>query len=363
MTGERAGLLLQVLRNPDSAIDLTAREWERLIRLGRRADLLARLGFLIAERGLLESIPDAPRRHFGAAAVIAGAQKTAVRREVRYIREALAGTGVDAVLLKGAAYVHANLRAAEGRVFSDVDILVPREALPAVENALMRHGWATTHHDAYDQRYYRQWMHELPPLRHIRRGTVIDVHHALLPLTARANPDSTKLLGASRALVDEPQLRILSPVDMVLHSATHLLFNEEWSHGLRDLVDLDSLLREFGSDPEFWQRLPGRARELDLLRPLHYALGLVTRLLTTPVPQDVIDRASAGQPPSPLRAFMDQLFVRAALPDDPASANHLAGIARQALYVRGHWLRMPPLLLAYHLGRKAIRREEKPEAE
>ena len=28
------------------------------------------------------------------------------------------------------------------------------------------------------------------------------------------------------------------------------------------------------------------------------------------------------------------------------------------LYVRAHWLRMPPLLLAWHLGVKALRRDD-----
>ena len=86
----------------------------------------------------------------------------AQRRDER--RKVLATVDVDLVLLKGAAYLMAGLPAARGRVFSDVDILVPVARLAEVENALMLHGWSTTHHNAYDQRYYRQWMHELPPL-------------------------------------------------------------------------------------------------------------------------------------------------------------------------------------------------------
>jgi hypothetical protein len=36
---------------------------------------------------------------------------------------------------------------------------------------------------------------------------------------------------------------------MVLHSATHLFYDGELNHGLRDLVDLDDLLRHFsGAD-------------------------------------------------------------------------------------------------------------------
>jgi hypothetical protein len=52
---------------------------------------------------------------------------------------------------------------------------------------------------------------------------------------------------------------------------------------------------------------------------------------------------------------MDALFT-AALETD---ATHLATrVARQALYVRGHWLCMPLPLLAWHLGAKAFRREQ-----
>ena len=111
----------------------------------------------------------------------------------------------------------------------------------------MLDGWATTHHSAYDQRYYRQWMHELPPLEHIHRHTVLDVHHALVPRTARRGrlPSS---LQAARPIAGMPSLHVLQPADMLLHGMTHLFHNEELSHGLRDLSDSDLLLREFGTE-------------------------------------------------------------------------------------------------------------------
>jgi len=40
---------------------------------------------------------------------------------------------------------------------------------------------------------------------------------------------------------------------MVLHAATHLFLNEEFSSALRDLADLDSLLRHFGGETRFWR--------------------------------------------------------------------------------------------------------------
>ena len=143
---------------------------------------------------------------------------------------------------------------------------------------------------------------------------------------------------------------------MVLHSATHLFCNEDVGNSLRDLVDLDSLLCEFASEESFWPRLTVRAGELDLTRPLYYALRYAVRLLDTPVPDRVLGAAEIGRPPTLLRGLMDALFLRTLQPN-PAS-NGLGSLARGSLYVRAHWLRMPPLLLAQHLAVKALRREE-----
>jgi hypothetical protein len=201
-------------------------------------------------------------------------------------------------------------------------------------------------------------MHELPPLQHATRLTVLDVHHAILPPTARLKPDSAKLWAASRPVPGVAPLRVLAPVDMVLHSATHLFFNEEFSHGLRDLTDMDSLLRHFGAQPGFWDRLTTRAGELDLARPLYYALRYAKQVLSTPVPPTTLDAAASGRPPAVLGRLMDRLFLRVLQPDHPSTADAITPFAQRALYVRAHWLRMPPLLLAYHLTHKALRPEE-----
>lgn len=328
-----------------------------LVRQARHADLLSRIAALLEDASLIERIPSAPRAHLVAALRLARAQAEEVEREVAQIAKALARTGVDIVLLKGAAYLFARLPAARGRIFSDVDILVPKEALRDVEAALMLHGWATSHLEPYDQRYYRRWMHELPPLRHVARATVVDVHHSIAPPTGRLKPDSRKLLAAARPLAGHERLKVLAPTDMVLHSAAHLFLNEELSHGLRDLVDIDALLRHFGGEEAFWTALDERAAELDLRRPLYYALRYASRILGTRVPSDCANRA--GAPAAWTRALQDALYARALQPYHPAAADAFTPLARQLLFVRGHWLRLPPALLAYHLTVKALRRAPK----
>ena len=183
MTLPSINLLVSSMLDPSVLAGLNEAEWDLLIRQARAADLLGRIAISSKKVGMLDRIPAQPRMHIASAAKMAERQQRELRWEVEQIREALAPIGVPVVLLKGAAYVMAGLDAAEGRMVSDVDILVPREALVEVESALMKKGWISAAKSAYDQRYYRTWMHELPPLRHIKRGTVIDVHHAILPTT------------------------------------------------------------------------------------------------------------------------------------------------------------------------------------
>jgi hypothetical protein len=346
--------LLTVLRTPASMASLDLAGWDLLLRQADSSDLGAVLLILAEEQGVLAALPAEVGERLEWTRLPAQRHRQAVAWEVTQIARALAPLGLPLVLLKGAAYVQAGLAAARGRMFSDIDILVPYERLAEVESALMLEGWVTNTPDPYDQRYYREWMHELPPMQHARRQTVIDVHHAILPRTAAARPDPDKLRAAARPLPGGGGVAVLAPVDMVLHSAAHLFYEGEFDHGLRGLVDIDRLLRDFGGQPGFWEALPARARELGLGRPLFYALRYAARLLHTPVPASTLAAAESGRPNPVLLALMDQLFGRVLLPRHPSCEDWLSPAARFLLYIRGNWLRMPPLLLTRHLLHKAL---------
>ena len=159
-----------------------------------------------------------------------------MRWELNRIERALKHLRFPILLLKGAAYVAAGLPA-RGRLVSDIDIMVPRQALDGAEAALEAAGWRPIKLDPYDQRYYRTWMHELPPLVHPERGTVVDLHHTILPPTSRLKPDPAKLWSAAQPLGTGP-LHVLAPPDMVPHSAAHLFHDGDLRLSLRDLVDM-----------------------------------------------------------------------------------------------------------------------------
>lgn len=357
-------LILQALCQPESVSTLSLKEWDVLIRQGRRANLLARLTVELQRHDLLDQVPAAPRQHLQSALRMVERQDIALRWEITCLERELQEANTPFILLKGAAYVMAGLPAARGRTFSDVDIMVPKAAIGRVESELMLHGWQGTHHSTYDQRYYRRWMHELPPMRHIRRGTSIDVHHAILPETARIKVNTPELIKSAIPLPGRPNVCILQPTDMVLHSATHLFHEGHFDNGLRDLFDLDSLLRHFGDTPGFWSSLAPRAEVLGLSRPLFYALRYTTRLLHTPVPQSVLEAvAIRGKPSRYVLGLMDRCYEQAFRPHHSSCDMPVAPYARLALYVRSHWIRMPWPRLVAHLTRKALTPPKKPEKE
>ncbi|MDB5960853.1 MAG: hypothetical protein JWP59_2147 [Massilia sp.] len=351
-------LLVRLLRAPDRAGEFSLGQWDAILRQALSANLTASVEAALAQAGTLDQVPAPARRHLDWARRVGERHRHAARREVEHIANALQGLGFPVIVLKGAAYVVTDNPAARGRMFSDIDILVPAAQLDAVEKALMLNGWLSDNDDAYDQRYYREWMHELPPMHNPRRQTSIDVHHAILPPTARVHPDSALLRADAVAVPGAGAaagVATLSPNDMVLHSATHLFFDGEFDHGMRDMVDLDRMLRDFGSDPAFWLSLPARAEQLQLARPLFYALRYARLLFDTPVPDAVMNEVDRLARPGPLLLrLMDAMYGRTLLPSHPSCSDALTAPARFALYLRGNWLRMPPLMLARHLLHKAF---------
>lgn len=352
MSPECKSLLLDAVRDPSTCLKLSLKDWDNLLRLVRRANLLGRLAEQIDRSGSLDRVPEPVRPHLVSALMLSRHQRQAVIWEARHIGDALRSLDLPVILLKGAAYSMAGLNAAAGRLYGDVDILVPADRIAEVEAALMLHGWTSRQTDPYDDRYYRRWMHELPPMVNLKRGTVIDVHHNILPRTARNHPSVEKLLSAAVPLAEAP-FHVLSPCDMVIHAATHLFHEGELNNGLRDLLDLDALLKEFSGDPAFWQALPVRARELGLAWPLKLAFRYLARFLGVNVPADThrsLDDVHLNE------AMLDRMYLPAFLPDHVLCDDWNTAIARGMLYVRGHWLRMPMHLLALHLGRKAFMR-------
>ena len=332
----------------------TQGHWEALLSQARRANVTARLADVVAQGVPTAGVPARYEVHLVSSLKLLRRATLSMQVEVARVAELLARAGIPCVLLKGTAYLAAGLPPARNRVFSDIDVLVPQDAMARAESALLGGGWIAQDLSHYHQRYYREWMHEIPPLAHIQRGSIIDLHHTIVPPTSAFRVDGAALLAATRALASPRGVQVLQPCDMVLHSAVHLFTDGEFDNGLRDLLDLHELLAHFErEDAGFWDVLICRAGLLGLQRPLFHALGQAQRLLGTPLPAPVQGWLRHQAPVWPSRTLMTWLLRVGLRPNHPSCRAPGDGLARWLLYIRSHALRMPMRLLLPHLVRKA----------
>jgi hypothetical protein len=405
--------MIALLRDPSVAQTVAAGDWTSIIRVARAESLLGTLAYRLADQELPPAV----------AALLADARAAADAAQVQALWEAdmcvraLAHIGVTPILLKGTAYAAGGLAAAKGRQIGDLDILVPRDRLDDVETALLNAGWEWLKSDPYDDAYYRDHMHELPPMMHAERDRMIDVHHTILPLTHRARPDAAALIGDATPLpfrreaadtsplpfrreaadtsplpfrggaantsplpfrggaantsplpfrggagggasrhkldFDSPHpnrscsatplappkaegLYALSPADRIIHCAAHLIADGDLAGGLRNLWDLHCLLTACDD----WDMLQARAQRHQLLPAVQRGAWLAHDVYGTMLPKtwDRWNRQDTW--------YLMRLTAR----DD--WGRETRPFIRLMFYIRSHWMRMPPLMLARHLWTK-----------
>ncbi len=353
-----ATVLVTALRDPASTKKLDAKGWTALLTIARAEQLIGTL----AHRLLEQELPTSVAAILEDARTNAEYQKRTALWEADCARRALVSYPGKVVLMKGTAYVAAGLQAGRGRHIGDLDIMVAQADMPQVEGMLLNEGgWEWVKEDAYDDAYYRDHMHELPPMIHKERDRMIDVHHTILPLTARPKPDAKAMLADARALssvrpepVEGQELRadlsnrpstgsgrtdglyVFIPTDMVIHSAAHLFADGDLSGGLRNLWDIHCLLTEMRDDA-FWPALQSRAQHHQLWPAVHRAARLSMQLYGTDIPQEWQSWNAR-----------DKWYIARLTARDEWGRGSRSYI-RLIFYIRSHWLRMPPLMLARHL--------------
>lgn len=305
--------LTECLTDPGRLDALTLSAWNHVIRLGRVTKLLPRLAVLATDTGSLDRFPSQVRTHLTSAKTLADRNEALMRWELRRIAQVVEDLDTPIVLLKGAAYLAAELPTSRGRIYADTDILVHRTELEHVEAIFKANDWEMSS-DPLDEEYFRRWMHEVPPMQHRYRGTTLDLHHSIIPPTDTLKLDPELLFAETVPIPivgSTATLYTLSRRDMILHSATHLFRNGDFHWGLRDLHDLDGMLRQFAVDDSFWERLLERATQLDLGLPLFCGLRFTSRWLKTPVPEHVVAAVDRWRPGHVKLRLLDTLVNRA----------------------------------------------------
>jgi len=217
-------------------------EWDLIVRQGKPAGLLARSPSCSMAPGNSRRSPKPrpPPR------IRAYSLAPPARRDALGDREARGGAlpaAIPVILLKGAAYLASGLPCSRRRMFVDIDLMAPRAALEIAERALHRGGGCRRSWTPTTSATTGDWMHEIPAAAARRAQVRPRVHPHILPPTVKAQARRAQAARGRSAGRGYEDLYVLAPADMVLHSATHLFYDGELNHGLRDLVDLDDLLK------------------------------------------------------------------------------------------------------------------------
>lgn len=312
---------------------------------------------------MIVSLPERVQAQFETVDVQVRERRHLVRWELAELARVLKPLGGPVLALKGAAYELQGLPMATGRKVGDIDLLVAPALLARAEQLLKAGGWQADTLDPHDERYYRQWSHEIPPLRHPSRELELDLHHAITPDTKGAGIDTLKLMAAARNCGD---FLVLDPLDQVIHCAVHTFKDSDLSMRLREVMDFDLLVRAHsqGKSVDFSRALLRRAQELGAGDSVRWAARYAMRWLDTPLTatpdigetQHIRAEARPWMIPS-LRAWaMDRLLGLAMLPGAREAPQGSVRIARTALLIRYHLNRMPLFRLLPHLARKSLRR-------
>lgn len=341
--------IVNLFMRPSTLADLALPDRAKVIVVLRKQKVLAKLAHLIFANDIHDTLDVKTCRHLQNAIKIAEKQKEQVFLEAKEITAILSPVSEFVVFLKGAAYSLNDSLAGEGRIYSDIDILVNKQQLLDCEQALALYGWFGEDINDYDEKYYRKWAHEIPPLAHMNRGTIIDVHHNIIPIVSNDAPSVEAL--KNHIVTNAQGIQTLSLPAQFVHSAVHLFRNEEYKTAFRDALDLYYMLTEIGIDQ--LNSVTSVARELGFNYELGLAFKTLTRLFAMPIPEheieSLMDRSAVRI------AFDDFVFERVLLPQHRFLTTKNTAICHFLATVRGHFIKMPMHLLLYHLFVKSGR--------
>ena len=330
-------MVAQALANPGRLPFLALGEWARLLRHAQRSQLLARVAVSAFGHQADGSLPQQPRQQLERVQQATVRQRQQRRLDLLDLMHLIAPIGVDIVALKGTAHWLCDIGPTNDSQFAELDIWVERSSCERLEALLLANGWTRVDWPTPGEPLQTRWSG--PPGASDHSATTLNLHCQMLPALPCADAGLAQQVAARQAVPDVPGLHVPAPSDMVLCAMAELLHNGHGEHGLRDLSDIDVLLRHFGSRPGFWADLAERADALELSRLLYYGLRHSVRLFATPVPMHVRESMRAAAPSDRVLRLMDALWSRVLCTPHTRARSSMTPLCVDLLGLRARWLR------------------------
>lgn len=348
-----SNLLIDLITRKKSALQLEKSEWCSVVALARQLGFLPFLYQIAHEENALKLIPSSVASQLKSSNYELLKQHDSVNWHLLQLRKNNPAA-LKITLLKGAAYIVAGKKNAQYRLLSDIDLLVEKKFLNEAEFWLFINGFSVSISDEYDDYYYRQWMHELPPFVNSKSGLVVDLHHNLLPISSKRHIDASLIVDNGMEL--EQNLIVPNDEDLIIHSAVHLIQDSVFNRSLRDLCDQYWLLSDFIEQNGTSAALIKRAKSLSLGIDLAKSFSLMSEVLGRSLSNEEL-------------AFVEQMLRRKRLwivekkcyviiLNQPVVSewkveHHAASLY---LFIKSHLIKMPIKLLIKHAAIKSYKR-------
>ena len=319
--------------------EATAAQWTALVSEARQQALLGSIYFLLKDLELLATVPQAVQAHLQTGFHYAEKQKNTLLQEMLELEQVFQGTEYPCILVKGVGYRLSNLAFARGRIFSDIDLLIPHSAFADALLRLLDSGYLETGMSDYDRRYYIQWSHQHPPLTHFLRGANIDLHHHIFPVASNSGLAIEPMIVNSTKLVDSV-FSVPSLPYLLVHASVHLFYQEETHKLVKDLCDLKQLYQEC-IETHSPEQILAACKSMHAEAAVYYALDTLRWLFSLDIDADLLQRLA--QFSSAYRRWQMQFLLKHLL-----SASPLHQFAHFGWFVRGHLLKMGIVTLVYH---------------
>lgn len=208
-------------------------------------------------------------------------------QELLKIIEKLEEAGLDVMPFKGPVlgqFLYNNLGL---RPFGDLDILIHKDAFPAVKQILLDNSY--TPYRSFSPEEEQDFLDTQMGFEFVRKDeqSVFEVHWSFLNTVHAFKLPEADVWRESRTLeLSGKQVRIFSPAHLLVYLCAHGS-KSLWAR-LRWICDVAELAARHVDDEAFWQKVLALGKETNSRRMLLTGLKLAHVLLKTPLPPRVL---------------------------------------------------------------------------
>lgn len=332
--------LIKFYRSPKQYV-AQCHDYTALITQARDQAMLGSIYYQLQRHGL--TVPASVHRHLISGKVFADKHHLACFNELNELCTDLASCNLQLILVKGAAYKLRGLQVSKGRTFSDIDILVAKDQFDKAVLTLKNCGFVEQTLSEYDRNYYLNWSHQYPPLFHYFRGTGIDLHHGIIPVTSKTKIVTTDYVATAYPLEGLPYC-LPSDAYLFIHASVHLFLQEEFHKLAKDLCELNELGRELQQNPSWVAELWHAAAQSGTTHTVYTALHVLQKLFQQHWSLNTLAAFSGQKPTSYKLRWHTQVLTRLLQP----SKTPVYYLAAVSWYCRGHLHKMGWVRLLTH---------------